>query len=61
MRMIPDEILIDLQNTTLTLGEVMSRIESYKADPGYRHKEIFMDGDRLAIVARVRPSKGVRA
>ena len=56
-----DEILIELEGTSLTLGEVMSRIESYKADPRFRHKEIFMDGDRFAIVARVKPSGEARA
>lgn len=55
-----NEVLIELEGTSLTLGEVMSRIESYKADPRFRHKEIFMDGDRFAIVARVNTSKGVR-
>ncbi len=49
-----DTVLIDLKTTTLTLGEVMSRIEGYKQDPLYRNCEIFMDGDRYAIVARPR-------
>ncbi|AGI86380.1 hypothetical protein MMALV_16660 [Candidatus Methanomethylophilus alvi Mx1201] len=52
-----DKILIDLHNTSLTLGEVMSRIESYKQDPLYRNCEIFMDGDRYAIVARPKVKK----
>ena len=52
-----DKILIDLHNTSLTLGEVMSRIESYKQDPLYRNCEIFMDGDRYAIVAHPKVKK----
>ena len=52
-----DTVLIDLKTTTLTLGEVMSRIEGYKQDPLYRNCEIFMDGDRYAIVARPRRKK----
>ena len=49
-----DEVLIELEGTSLTLGEVMSRIESYKADPRFRHKEIFMDGDGYDIRGRDR-------
>lgn len=56
-----DEILIELKETSLTIGEVLSRVESYRADPRFRHKEIFMDGDRFAIVARVKPSGEARA
>lgn len=56
-----DEILIELEGTTLTIGEILSRVESYRADPRFRHKEIFMDGDRFAIVARVKPSGEARA
>lgn len=47
-----DRVLIDLNNTSLTLGEVLGRVESYKNDPEYMNCEIFMDGDRFAIVAR---------
>ena len=50
-----DEVLIDLKTTSLTLGEVMERIQSLKSDPKYKGYEIFMDGDRYAIVARRRP------
>lgn len=56
-----DEVLIDLRKTTLTLGEVMARIESYKQDPKYKGCEIFLDGDRYAIVARYTvPARKVR-
>ena len=41
-----DEILI------VTLMEVLSRIDQYKQDPRYQNYEIFLDGDRYAIVAR---------
>lgn len=47
-----DEILIDIKTTQLTLYEVLSRIDQYKQDPRYRNYEIFLDGDRYAIVAR---------
>lgn len=49
---IKDRVLIDLNDTNLTLGEVLGRVESYKNDPEYMNCEIFMDGDRFAIVAR---------
>lgn len=47
-----DEILIDIKTTDLTLYEVLSRIDQYKQDPRYQNYEIFLDGDRYAIVAR---------
>ena len=47
-----DEILIDIKSTALTLMEVLSRIDQYKQDPRYQNYEIFLDGDRYAIVAR---------
>lgn len=49
---IKDRVLIDLNDTNLTLGEVLGRVESYQNDPEYMNCEIFMDGDRFAIVAR---------
>ncbi len=48
----PDQILIDIHKTDLTLGEVLARVEQYKKDPAYRGYEIFLDGDAYAIVAR---------
>ncbi|MGI6008652.1 MAG: hypothetical protein ACOX8X_00795 [Methanomethylophilus sp.] len=36
----------------MTLAEVMAKIQSFKSDPRYKGYEIFMDGDRYAIVAR---------
>ncbi|MCQ2079490.1 MAG: hypothetical protein MJZ38_05500 [archaeon] len=47
-----DEILIDIKSTELTLFEVLARIDQYKQDPRYQNFEIFLDGDRYAIVAR---------
>lgn len=47
-----DEILIDIKSTELTLFEVLARIDQYKQDPRYSNYEIFLDGDRYAIVAR---------
>lgn len=47
-----EEILIDIKGTELTLFEVLARIDQYKQDPRYQNYEIFLDGDRYAIVAR---------
>lgn len=47
-----DEILIDIRNTPMSLFEVLARIDQYKQDSRYRNYEIFLDGDRYAIVAR---------
>ncbi len=48
----PDKILIDIQECELTLSEMMSEIARLQEEmPDY---EIFMDGDRYAIVARRR-------
>lgn len=52
-----DMILIDIKSTTLTLGEVLGRIEQYKQDPALSNYEIFLDGDRYAIVARPKVSR----
>lgn len=47
-----DEILIDIKTTELSMFEVLARIDQYKQDPRYSNYEIFLDGDRYAIVAR---------
>ena len=47
-----DEILIDIRSTEMSMMEVLSRIDQYKQDPRYQNYEIFLDGDRYAIVAR---------
>lgn len=52
--MAADSILINLATTSLTLGEVMSRIEEYRQSREFSGCEIFMDCDRYAIVARRR-------
>ena len=49
-----DEVLIDIKTTELTLFEVLARIDQYKQDPRYSNYEIFLDGDRYAIVARLK-------
>jgi hypothetical protein len=50
--MVMDRVFIPLKNCKLTMNKMMSAIrwlqETY---PGY---EIFMDGDRFAIVGRMR-------
>lgn len=50
-----DEVLIDIKSTELSFYEVLARIDQYKQDPHYQNYEIFLDGDRYAIVARPRP------
>ncbi|MBO4502860.1 MAG: hypothetical protein J5707_04315 [Candidatus Methanomethylophilus sp.] len=47
-----DEILIDIRSTEMSMMEVLARIDQYKQDPRYQNFEIFLDGDRYAIVAR---------
>ncbi len=47
-----DEVLIDIKNTDMSMFEVLARIDQYKQDPRYQNFEIFLDGDRYAIVAR---------
>ncbi len=47
-----DEVLIDIKNTDMSMFEVLARIDQYKQDPRYQNYEIFLDGDRYAIVAR---------
>ena len=50
--MADDIVLYDIETTELTLGEIMRRIAELKDDPSYSAYEIFLDGDRKAIVAR---------
>lgn len=45
-------ILIDLKKTTLTMFEMLSRIDQFKANPRYMDSEIYMDGSLDAIVAK---------
>ena len=47
-----DEILIDIRSTEMSMMEVLARIDQYNQDPRYQNFEIFLDGDRYAIVAR---------
>ena len=46
--------LIDIETSQLTFGEVMRRIGEFKKDPKYSCYDVFMDGDKHAIVARLR-------
>ncbi len=48
----PDRILIDIRTCDLTLSQIMSEIARLQAENP--DDEIFMDGDRYAIVARRR-------
>jgi hypothetical protein len=47
-----DTILIDIATSEMTLGQVMAVIEEYRRNSAYSGYEIFLDGDRHAIVAR---------
>jgi len=47
-----DTILIDISTTEMTLGQVMGLVEQYRRNSAYNGYEIFLDGDRHAIVAR---------
>lgn len=49
-----DVVLIDISTTDLTLSQVLARIEAFKLMPEYADCEIFLDGDRYAIMARPR-------
>ncbi|MCQ2069507.1 MAG: hypothetical protein MJZ68_00005 [archaeon] len=51
---VQDEILIDIGGSNMPLLEVITRIEQYRLDPMYKDREIFLDGDRNAIVARLK-------
>ena len=46
------EILIDWKNTNLSLFEILGRVEQYKSMAQYSEAEIYLDGDRHAIVAK---------
>lgn len=45
-------ILIDLKQTTLSLFEMLGRIDQFKASPSYMDAEIYLDGSLNAIVAK---------
>lgn len=44
--------LIDLKNTTMTLFEVLARVEQYRSMPYWQGKEIYLDGATLTICAK---------
>lgn len=50
MRQVRDTVLIDIATCELTLSEVMQQIRQWQVE--YPHDEIFMDGDKYAIVRR---------
>lgn len=47
-----DIIVVDIESSPLTLSDVMSMIEECKNSSTYAGYDIFVDGDRRAIVAR---------
>ena len=47
---VKDTVLIDIATCELTLSEVMQQIRQWQAE--YPQDEIFMDGDKYAIVRR---------
>ncbi len=46
-----DVVIVDIAKTDRSLFEVLAIVDFYKADPMYRDYEIYLDGDRYAIVA----------
>lgn len=50
MRQVRDTVLLDIRTCELTLSEVMQQIRQWQSD--MPEAEIFMDGDKYAIVAR---------
>lgn len=49
-------ILADYRTDRMTVAEVARMIGDYQANPAYRGYDIFLDGDRQAIVARPKVS-----
>lgn len=47
-------VLIDIKTSRLTFGEVMMRINEFRANPKYADCDVFIDGDKQAIMARTR-------
>lgn len=47
-----DFVLVDIESSPLTLSDVMTMIENCRKNPAYSGYDIFIDGDRRAIVAR---------
>lgn len=50
--MIPDHVFIDIRTCDMTLSEVMRAIPRIQSE--HPDMEVFMDGDRYAIVGRRR-------
>ena len=51
-RMSVDKVLIDVDSDDYSLGQIMSMVEQYQQD--YPDMEVFLDGDRRAIMGRPR-------
>jgi hypothetical protein len=51
-----DKVFIDVRTSDLTLSEIFRQIESIQSDNP--DMEIFLDGDRHAIVGRSRKAEG---
>lgn len=52
-----DVVYIPLRTTTLTLGDVLARVERIQAE--HPDEEIFLDGDKYAIVGRKRRARKI--
>lgn len=55
----PDHVFIDIRTCDLTLSQVMSEIRRLQSE--HPDMEVFMDGDRYAIVGRRRVRPWARA
>lgn len=47
-------VLIDIKTCDMTFGEVLQSIAGFRKDPRYSDCDIFLDGDKDAIIARTR-------
>ena len=47
-----DKVLIDVASDDYSLGQIMQMVDRYQQD--YPDMEVFLDGDRRAIMARPR-------
>lgn len=51
----PDHIFIDIRTCDMTLSQVMMEIQRLQSE--HPEMEVFMDGDRYAVVGRRRPRR----
>ncbi len=47
-----DIVVVDIDSSPLTLSDVMIMFEECRNDPAYSGYDIFIDGDRHAVIAR---------